>query len=122
MNSIPQYQSLSPDMAIAAPSLERGAKAASDFEALLISSLLQSMEKTLGSLPGEGGMPGSDDYNYLGTEALAQALAAKGGFGIGRMILEHLPAHEGNGKAQTAGPAGAKADPKVSATLADRTR
>lgn len=78
------------------PSL-RGVKAARDFEALLIGSVLESMEKTFAALPGENSPTGADDYNYLGTQALAQALAARGGFGIAALISRHLPVHEGNG-------------------------
>jgi Rod binding domain-containing protein len=78
------------------PSL-RGVKAARDFEAILIGSVLESMEKTLAALPGQNSLTGTDDYNYLGTQALAQALAARGGFGIAALIARYLPAHEGNG-------------------------
>ncbi len=74
----------------------RGAHAARDFEASLIGSLLESMEKTFAALPGDSTVPGADDYNYLGSQALAQGLADRGGFGIAAMISEHLPAHEGN--------------------------
>ena len=74
----------------------RGAKAARDFEANLIASLLQSLEKTFADVPGNTDLPGADDYNYLGTQTLASAIADHGGFGIAKMILAHLPAeHEG---------------------------
>ena len=77
----------------------RGPKAAREFEAQLIGSVLQSLEKTFASVPGEDAMAGEDDYNYLGTQALASAVAAGGGFGIARLIAQHLggakPAHEG---------------------------
>jgi len=80
---------------VAAPG--RGAQAARDFEAHLIGSLLESLEQTFAAVPGENPLPGADDYNYLGTQALAQSLAARGGFGIARMIAPHLPQHEGKG-------------------------
>jgi hypothetical protein len=73
----------------------RGAKAAREFEGQLIESLLKDLEKTFATLPGKNSMPGADDYNYLGIEALAQALAAKGGFGIAAMITRDLARHEG---------------------------
>lgn len=76
----------------AAPALGRGEKAAREFEAQLIGTVLESLEKTFATLPGEDTMAGQDDYNYLGSEALATGLAAAGGFGIARMITEHLPA------------------------------
>jgi len=88
---------VSPRLSVPAPSLGRGAKAAREFEAQLIGSLLESLEKTFAALPGENPMPGADDYNYVGTQSLSEALAAKGGFGIAAMISRHLPAHEGKG-------------------------
>jgi Rod binding domain-containing protein len=72
------------------PALGKGKKAAREFEAQLIGTVLQSLEKTLASVPGQDPIPGEDDYNYLGTQALASAVAAGGGFGIARMISEHL--------------------------------
>jgi len=88
---------LSPQLASPAPYAARSAKAAREFEAQLIGSLLESLEKTFAAVPGESSLPGADDYNYLGTQALAEALAARGGFGIAEMICRHLPAHEGKG-------------------------
>lgn len=88
---------LSPSLATPAPPLGRGAQAAREFEAHLIGSLLESMEKSFATLPGEESMPGADNYNYMGTQALAESLAAKGGFGIAAMIARHLPVHEGKG-------------------------
>ncbi len=73
------------------PALGRGQRAARDFEAQLIGTVLESLEKTFAALPGEDAIAGQDDYNYLGTQALASALAAGGGFGIARLISEHLP-------------------------------
>ena len=73
----------------------RAAKPAGEFEAQLIGSLLESMEKTFAALPGEESVPGTDDYSYLGTCTLSEALAARGGFGIGAMISRYLSAHEG---------------------------
>lgn len=99
MNTTPltPAATLPPDLATPSATLTRGAKAAREFEAQLISSLLESLEKTFAAVPGENPMPGVDDYNYLGTEALGQALAARGGFGIAAMIIRHLPGHEGKG-------------------------
>ena len=99
MPSIPPMSAaaLSPLLATARPRPGRGAKAAREFEASLIGSLLSSMEKTFANLPGESTLPGTDDYNYLGTQALAQGLAARGGFGIAALISRHLPEHEGTG-------------------------
>jgi Rod binding domain-containing protein len=96
MNSIPQAAVLSPSLAVPTPAT-RGAKAAQEFEASLIATLLESLEKTFAAVPGEDSLPGADDYNYLGTQALAQGIAAHGGFGIANLISRHLPAHEGKG-------------------------
>jgi Rod binding domain-containing protein len=93
MNSIPPNSrpGLSPLLATPVTPLGRGAKAAREFEANLIGSLLESMEKSFANLPGESTLPGTDNYNYMGTQALAEGLAARGGFGIAAMISRHLP-------------------------------
>jgi hypothetical protein len=75
---------------LAMPTLGKGEKAAREFEAQLIGTVLESLEKSFATLPGQDSVAGSDDYNYMGTQALASALAAGGGFGIARLISEHL--------------------------------
>ncbi len=97
MNAYSVVYAKSPSLELATPEPVRSAKAAREFEANLIASLLQSLEKTFATLPGESNLPGSDDYNYLGTQALAQGIAARGGFGIAALISRHLPSHEGKG-------------------------
>jgi Rod binding domain-containing protein len=72
------------------PTLGKGAKAAREFEAQLIGSVLESLEKTFASIPGEDTMAGADNYNYMGTQALASVMAAGGGFGIAKLISEHF--------------------------------
>jgi Rod binding domain-containing protein len=89
--------SISPEFATPITPFSKGAKAAREFEAQLIGSLLESYEKTFASLPGDSQVPGSDNYNYLGTQALGSALAASGGFGIAAMITRSFAKHEGNG-------------------------
>jgi Rod binding domain-containing protein len=74
--------------------LSKGRKAAREFEAQLIGSVLESLEKTFATVPGEDGVAGEDDYNYLGTQALAAGLAAGGGFGIAHMICTYLEARK----------------------------
>jgi len=96
MSSVPAASTVSP--MLAAPAIPgRGARAAQEFEAQLIGSVLESLEKTFAAIPGESALAGADDYNYLGTQALAQAVAARGGFGIATMISRALEAHEGKG-------------------------
>jgi Rod binding domain-containing protein len=97
MNSLAPASSETLSPATPLPTLARGANAAREFEAQLIGSLLESMEKTFAALPGQGDMTGSDDYNYLGTHALAEGLAARGGFGIAAMINRYFSAHESKG-------------------------
>jgi Rod binding domain-containing protein len=84
---------LSPQLATPTVAL-KSAKAAREFEANLVASLLESLEKTFAQLPGEDTLPGADDYNYLGTQALASGIAARGGFGIAAIISQYLSAHE----------------------------
>jgi Rod binding domain-containing protein len=78
----------------ATPVLGKGEKAAREFEAQLIGMVLESMEKTFASLPGKDEIAGEDNYNYLGTQAMASVVAAGGGFGIARMISAHLAQRE----------------------------
>jgi Rod binding domain-containing protein len=108
---------------MASVDLSRGAKAAREFEAQLIASLLQSFEKTFASLPGQTDLPGADDYNVLGTQALASAIAEHGGFGIAKMIVEHLPAsHESKGLVGDSSPDTHPPDDKVPVSPADRMK
>lgn len=86
----PAASSISPDLATPAPASARGMQAAREFETYLIGSLVESLEKTFAAVPGQDSVPGSDDYNYLGTHALAQVVAEHGGFGIAAMIARHL--------------------------------
>jgi Rod binding domain-containing protein len=76
------------------PDLSKGKKAAREFEAQLIGTVLQSFEKTFATLPGQDEIAGEDNYNYMGTQALASALAEGGGFGIAQMISAHLTARK----------------------------
>ena len=66
------------------------AKAAHDFEAVLLNTLLGPLEKTFASLPGKETDATSDNYQSLGIQALASGLAAKGGVGIAAMIVKSL--------------------------------
>jgi len=74
----------------ATPALGRGAKAAQQFESFLIGSLLESLEKTFATVPGETDVPGEDEYSYMGRQALASAVSAAGGFGIAKIIESHM--------------------------------
>jgi Rod binding domain-containing protein len=104
-SSANSFASVATVLPAGAPALGKGQKAAREFEAQLIGTVLQSMEKTFASLPGKDEIAGEDDYNYLGTQALSSALVAGGGFGIAKMISEHFEestkvANAGSGPAE----------------------
>lgn len=61
-------------------------KAAQDFEAVLLTSLLDSLQKSFAGTADESSA-GSDSYAAMGTQALASAISAHGGIGIAGMIL-----------------------------------
>lgn len=62
-------------------------KAAQDFEAVLLGSLLENLQKTFAGTSEEG-PAGSSSYARMGTQALAAAMSAHGGIGIARLILQ----------------------------------
>ena len=66
------------------------AKAARDFEAVLLNTLLGPLEKTFSSLPGKEHDAVSDNYQSLGMQALTSCLAANGGLGLADMIVKSL--------------------------------
>lgn len=83
--------SIAPDVARVATSgrpVGRAEKAARDFEAVLLGSLMDSLQKTF-SGNSEDAPAGSGDYGFMGAQALASALAARGGIGIAQLILNH---------------------------------
>ena len=73
------------------------AKAAHDFEAVLLNTLLGPLEKTFSSLPGKETDAVSDNYQSLGMQALCSNLAAKGGVGIADMIVKSLSKRDHSG-------------------------
>jgi len=66
-------------------------KAARDFEALLLTPVLDSLQKTFAGDSEDSKTPGASDYRQMGSQALGQAIAARGGIGIAQLILRHLP-------------------------------
>ncbi|MDE3195152.1 MAG: hypothetical protein KGN84_02330 [Acidobacteriota bacterium] len=79
---------VSPDVPVDASSLKR-AGAAKDFEAILITQLLQSARGDGGWL-GTGEDQSSDAAFGLGEEELAKSIAASGGLGLGKLIDQGL--------------------------------
>jgi len=65
-------------------------KAARDFEAMLLTPVLDSLQKTFAGNSEDASIPGASDYRQMATAALAQAIAARGGIGIAQLILRHL--------------------------------
>jgi Rod binding domain-containing protein len=81
--------------AAAKPVLTRDAakneKAARDFEAMLLTPLLDSLQKTFAGTSEDASTPGANDYRLMASGALAQSIAARGGIGIAEFVLRHLP-------------------------------
>ena len=73
----------------------RMVRAARQFEAVLLNSLLGSLQHSFASLDGKTAGSESTNYNYVGMQALASALAARGGIGIANRIVNSLRQHEG---------------------------
>ena len=65
-------------------------KAARDFEAMLLTPVLESLQKTFSGDSEDAKTPGASDYRLMATQALAQSIAARGGIGIAKLILRHL--------------------------------
>ena len=70
--------------------MQKLAKVAKQFEGVLLASLLREVEKGMVDSSAGGLGAGSDTLRSLGTEAVAQALAQKGGLGIAKMIVRHF--------------------------------
>jgi Rod binding domain-containing protein len=75
---------------VAASSPERIARAARDFEAILLRTLLEPLQRSFSTIPGESSQAGQDEFQYMGTEALAAAMAERGGLGIADMLTRQL--------------------------------
>ncbi len=79
-----------PNLASSGPPLGKGAKAAREFEAILLTQLLDSLQKTFSGVSADP-TPGASDYRLMGTQALAAEIAKQGGIGIARLLVRHLP-------------------------------
>jgi hypothetical protein len=69
--------------------IAKSEKAARNFEAMLLTPVLDALQKTFSGAE-DSSTPGASDYRLMGTQALAQSIAARGGIGIGQLILRHL--------------------------------
>ena len=83
---------VSPAAGAAPPKLERAAK---QFEAMLLATLLGPMEQTFSAVPGGNRQPDSGSWQSLEVEALSQGLVAAGGLGISAMIARSLMKRQG---------------------------
>jgi Rod binding domain-containing protein len=63
-----------------------------EFESMLLSQCLEKVQESfVGMGDDENGDPGKSTLSGMATTALAQGLAQRGGLGIARMLLQHLP-------------------------------
>ena len=69
-------------------------KAARDFESILLGKWLDDAEKTFATVPGSDDDPDADpgrsQFQSLGMQQVASAIAANGGIGIARIIARSL--------------------------------
>ncbi len=74
-------------------------KAAHEFEAILLQNWMEKMNHSF--LGNDSSLdPAHDTVSSLGTQAIATALAARGGIGIANMILRQLAGKEQSGKGE----------------------
>lgn len=88
------------------------AKGAQQFEAMLLSTWLQQAEQSFATIPGaedDENASGREQMMSMGTQSLAESLAATGGIGIARMIAKamHRVADQAEEAAKTAEPGSA---------------
>lgn len=89
MISIAESQ-MSAGMSDAAIHARKVIHAAREFEGVLLNTMLGPLEQVFSSLPGKTPDSESDNYHYLGMQALASSLAAGGGLGIADLIIRTL--------------------------------
>ncbi len=77
--------------------VRKDVKAARDFETLLLTPVLESLQKTFAGIADDDKTPGASDYRRMGTEALTRSIVDGGGIGIARLILRHLQAPKVSG-------------------------
>lgn len=77
--------------------VQRVGNAARQFEAVLLNSLLGSLEHSFSALPGKKSDSIADNYHAMGMQALASSLAGSGGVGIASMIERNLLHTKGQG-------------------------
>lgn len=78
----------------AKPDTEKMSRAAHEFESVLLNQLFGSLEHTFATLDKDKPESASDHYHFLGVQALASGVAAKGGIGIADMIIRSFRNHD----------------------------
>jgi len=78
------------EQAHAGSRIQKLTKAAQEFEGVLLTTLLEEFQKSSLDASDASQGAGSETLRSLGTQAVAQALAARGGLGIARMIVHHF--------------------------------
>ena len=73
-----------------APERSKVVAAAREFEAMLLTTLLNSLQETIGSVPGKDTDPAAQSYGQFGIEAMASGISAAGGLGISRLLIAKL--------------------------------
>ena len=64
-------------------------KAAQEFEAILLSNWLEKLQESFAG-QDDGSDPAHSTLASMGTQAIASALAARGGIGIAKLLLQHF--------------------------------
>lgn len=86
VSAIPNSAPAIPDKA----HVEKLTRAARQFEAVLLNSVFGALEQSFSSLGEKKKQDGSDRYHFLGMQALASGLAARGGLGIADFVIRNV--------------------------------
>ena len=103
-NMQPHDAGLSPS---SSPRSQKLRHATSEFESLLLTNLWKSMKSTFAAPDGEdddSADPARDSLDDWGIRAMSQAVANAGGFGIGRLLFNHLQPLSASSDSPTASP------------------
>ncbi|HEY2708084.1 MAG TPA: rod-binding protein [Caulobacteraceae bacterium] len=81
-----------PAAASAAELAKRGAthQTAEKFEASFLSTMLQTMFKSVSTAPPFGGGPGEDMWKSFLTEAMAKQMSKRGGIGVSKVVEREM--------------------------------
>ncbi len=74
----------------AGPEKSRLRKAAEEFEGILLASLWKSMQESIFKSKEQGFLGGGETLQDWGIHVMASSLAASGGMGIARMLIQEL--------------------------------